>query len=671
MTRKHKKHDVVDVEENRKEELLTSLTSAIESVSFKKEKIASTQIPVDRKNDDCLETLRDEKNKTLDMVRDKYDSMIRQATNQKGESRCEITSLEENLTLLNNIKIHIDAETLTPRDVKSYQETLDSIKQHTEQIPSEPRVNVYMEYSYRTDKEWLVGELCGKLQPRNYSTDSQTRNLFSVPVQQPSTGFNFGNQQPSTFQPPVFPLGSGTGFGSFTCSSGTPLAHHVKPIEQSRGLTLGSGLRLGGFGTPAKQPSICARTPLTHHVKPIEQSRGLTLGSGLRLGGFSTPAQQPSICAGMPLTHHVKPIEQSRGLTLGSGLRLGGFGTPAKQPSICAGTPLTHHVKPIEQSRGLTLGSGLRLGGFGTPAQQPSICAGTPLTHHVKPIEQSRGLTLGSGLRLGGFGTPAQQPSICAGTPLAHHVKPIEQSRGFTLGSGLRLSLAQQPSTSVFGMSPTHHVKPIEQSRGLSLGKPHEQSSGEVNETTQATSHMEIEGASASVSSQNDHVEGASPVQQAGSDSEGDEEPEGNAFGEIEETTEALSATSLAEKEEASASTSSPTDHVEGAGSVQQSGSLSESNKEPEGSLSEGIEETTETLCATSLAEKEETSASTSSPTDHVEGAGSVQQSGSLSESNKEPEGNPSEGIEETTGALSATSLAEKRGSQRFYQLTK
>ena len=85
-------HRVVDVEENRKEELVTSLTSAIASVSFKKEKISTNQIPVDRKNDECLEKLRGERNKTLDMVRDKYNSMIRQVTNQKEESRREMTT---------------------------------------------------------------------------------------------------------------------------------------------------------------------------------------------------------------------------------------------------------------------------------------------------------------------------------------------------------------------------------------------------------------------------------------------------------------------------------------------------------------------------------------------------------------------------------------------------
>ena len=127
----------------------------------------------------------DEKEKTLNIVRDKYDSLIAMAANQKEESRREMTSLDENLVLLTNIKRHIDEEKLSTGIIKDYKETLNSIKQHTEQILSEPHIDVYIEYTYLTDKEWLVGQLCGKLQTRNHSMDSRTQNPFGVPAQQP------------------------------------------------------------------------------------------------------------------------------------------------------------------------------------------------------------------------------------------------------------------------------------------------------------------------------------------------------------------------------------------------------------------------------------------------------------------------------------------------------
>ena len=68
MTRKHKKHDVVDVDENRKEELLENLTSAIETLSCWEEQIDAVQITVETKNEESLRKLREDKKRTLIMV---------------------------------------------------------------------------------------------------------------------------------------------------------------------------------------------------------------------------------------------------------------------------------------------------------------------------------------------------------------------------------------------------------------------------------------------------------------------------------------------------------------------------------------------------------------------------------------------------------------------------
>ena len=166
MTRNHKKHDVVDVDEEtgeQKEELLTDLTTSIDCLSSRKNHITPAQKTVDSKNEKCLEMLRDEKEKTLSMVRDKYDSLIAVATNQKKESRSEMTSLDENLALLNNIKLHVDKEALTLGDVKNCQETVSSIIQHTNHTLFKPCNYLHLEYRDCKGKEGLVEQLCGQL----------------------------------------------------------------------------------------------------------------------------------------------------------------------------------------------------------------------------------------------------------------------------------------------------------------------------------------------------------------------------------------------------------------------------------------------------------------------------------------------------------------------------
>ena len=155
----HLKHPVVDAGEYQKKELLDNLTSAVESLSFKEDQITTVQ----KKNERCVEKLKKEKNSILSLVRNKYDSLIRQAANQTEESRNEMTSLEENLVLLNNIKQYAGRETPSLREIQNYQETVSSV---TENNPTPFELH-FMEYTENKDIERLVEELCGELKREN------------------------------------------------------------------------------------------------------------------------------------------------------------------------------------------------------------------------------------------------------------------------------------------------------------------------------------------------------------------------------------------------------------------------------------------------------------------------------------------------------------------------
>ena len=162
LTTHHLKHEVIDADERRKEELLGNLASAIQSLSFKKEQIAMVQ----RKSEKCVLKLKDEKRSIINLVRDKYDSMIRQATNQTEEYKSDMTSLQENLVLLNNIKQYNRTNTLSPTEVKKCQETVKTVTEHNDQAPL---VLCYMGYTENKDKERLVQELCGEMSRRNHN----------------------------------------------------------------------------------------------------------------------------------------------------------------------------------------------------------------------------------------------------------------------------------------------------------------------------------------------------------------------------------------------------------------------------------------------------------------------------------------------------------------------
>ena len=152
MTKHHLGHKVVDVSENRKEKLLDKLVATIESLSDKKAQIETIQ----KKTEKCVSELKEEKRSILNLVQDKYDTMIRKATNQMEEHKREMTSLEENLVLLNNIKQYIRSKTLSPKEVKNCQETVNGIKEHNEHALLGL---CYMEYTEGKDKERLVQEV--------------------------------------------------------------------------------------------------------------------------------------------------------------------------------------------------------------------------------------------------------------------------------------------------------------------------------------------------------------------------------------------------------------------------------------------------------------------------------------------------------------------------------
>ena len=166
MTRKHKKHEVVDVDENRKEELLTSLTSAIENLSSWEEQVDAVQITVETKNDGCLRKLRGDKKSTLIMVGKMYDSLIDAAATQEefnSRNGNKMTSLKENVLLLNHMKLHMEPEAVSQKDVENYQETLDSITQHTHRTLFGAGSYEYLEYTENKEKERLVKLLRGEL----------------------------------------------------------------------------------------------------------------------------------------------------------------------------------------------------------------------------------------------------------------------------------------------------------------------------------------------------------------------------------------------------------------------------------------------------------------------------------------------------------------------------
>ena len=174
--------------EEQKGELLTNLSSTMVSLSSRKEQIAPAQRIVNKKNEECLKKLIEEKGYILNIVTARCDSLIREAANQKEESKREMTSVQENLDLLNNIRAHIDQEALALGDVESCTETASSIIQRTNDTLLVAPTFEYVEYNNCEVKERLVEQLCGGLIKKQY--DPESGQSVNVTIWPPSAASN-------------------------------------------------------------------------------------------------------------------------------------------------------------------------------------------------------------------------------------------------------------------------------------------------------------------------------------------------------------------------------------------------------------------------------------------------------------------------------------------------
>ena len=178
---------MVDAEENKKEDLLNTLASTLDGLSSRQKNLSETLVGVDKRHQQCLTKLTQEKENVMKMVENKFDIMIRETKDKAEQSykiQSEMTSLEGNLALLIQMKHYVDNETLTAEDVKNCEENLASIKAQCNS-PVKLRQCEYMEFTGNQNKETLVEQLCGELTRKCFTLGEEeiehAQTYLSVP----------------------------------------------------------------------------------------------------------------------------------------------------------------------------------------------------------------------------------------------------------------------------------------------------------------------------------------------------------------------------------------------------------------------------------------------------------------------------------------------------------
>ena len=169
LTTEHVGHKVVDVKEGEKELLYSKVESLRRNIQRKKYQIANAKAEVEKNNDACVAKLKDAKEELIKQINERYDELIRNIQDQKEEHDddddidVEVSSLDENLVLLDSITDDTDSATLTLDDITIRLETFTDIEAQANVLLSKERSFKYIGYEEIVFSAEDVEKLCGKL----------------------------------------------------------------------------------------------------------------------------------------------------------------------------------------------------------------------------------------------------------------------------------------------------------------------------------------------------------------------------------------------------------------------------------------------------------------------------------------------------------------------------
>ena len=150
LTKYHRGHDVIDMEEEEKETLVKKLDSETQKLGAKKEKVLAVKEEVKERNEICLVRLEERKEEHLKIISQKYDELIEEVTFKMHEVLAKIdeeaTTIDQHLELLMNIKDNMNNDVANHEELTNALETVTTIAESAEINLSGTQVYVFSEY---------------------------------------------------------------------------------------------------------------------------------------------------------------------------------------------------------------------------------------------------------------------------------------------------------------------------------------------------------------------------------------------------------------------------------------------------------------------------------------------------------------------------------------------
>ena len=165
LTKYHRGHDVIDVEEEEKETLVKKLDSETQKLATKKGKVLAVKEEVKERNEICLVRLEERKEEHMRIISQKYDELIEEVTFKMNEVLAKIdeeaTTIDQHLELLMNIKENMNNDVANHEELTSALETVTTIAESAEINLSGTQMYIFSEYQENgtplTDSEVMNG----------------------------------------------------------------------------------------------------------------------------------------------------------------------------------------------------------------------------------------------------------------------------------------------------------------------------------------------------------------------------------------------------------------------------------------------------------------------------------------------------------------------------------
>ena len=175
LTKYHRRHDVVEIEEGEKEVLAAKIRKTSENLQTAKNNLVIAAEEVERKSQACMENLRAKKEKCIRKITETYDTLIQNVNEQKNRNVAEITesleSIDEHLAIVNNINENMNTETVTHEELLAGIETITTITDSAALHLCGTRRYEFFGYRENQNTGDVIKSLCGHLEKRGRLVD--------------------------------------------------------------------------------------------------------------------------------------------------------------------------------------------------------------------------------------------------------------------------------------------------------------------------------------------------------------------------------------------------------------------------------------------------------------------------------------------------------------------